>query len=53
MSISHIRIWLWYRWTRREHQEYSNIEVGQNSEKSPGGLAVTQPPMKDHQLTLV
>ena len=35
---------------------YSIVEVGQNTEKSPRGirgLAVTQIPVKDQQLTLV
>ena len=35
---------------------YSIIEKGQNTEKSPGKLrrlAVTQTPVKDHQLTLM
>ena len=35
---------------------YSIIENGQNTEKSPGDLsrlAVTQTPVKDHQLTLM
>ena len=34
----------------------SIIEIGQNTEKSPGDLrrlAVTQSPVKDHQLTLM
>ena len=35
---------------------YSMVEVGQNTEKSPGNLrrlAVTQTPVKNHQLTPV
>ena len=34
----------------------STVEIGQNTEKSPGvllGLGITQIPMKNHQLTLV
>ena len=36
-------------------QNYSIVDNGQNTEKSPGDLrrlAVTQTPVKDHQLTL-
>ena len=40
-------------WRKRgDHQNYSIIENGQNTEKSPGDLkwiAFTQTPMKDHQ----
>ena len=35
---------------------YSIVEIGQNTEKSPGNKkrhAITQTPVKDHQLTLV
>ena len=42
-------------WTREDHQNCCIIEIGQNTEMSPGGLrrlAVTQAPVKDHQLTL-
>ena len=38
------------------HPSNSIIENGQNTEKSPGDLrrlAVTQSPVKDHQLTLI
>ena len=38
----------------REHPNNSIIENGQNTKKSPGDLrrlAVTQSPVKDHQLT--
>ena len=38
-----------------DHPNYSTIENGQNTEKSPGDLrrlAVTQTPLKDHQRTL-
>ena len=38
------------------HLNYSIIEKGQNTEKSPGDLkrlAVAQIPVKDHQLTLM
>ena len=37
------------------HPNYYIIEIGQNTEKSPGDLrelAVTQNPVKDHQLKL-
>ena len=37
-----------------DHPNYSIIEIGQNTEKSPGDLrrlAVTQIPVKDHKLT--
>ena len=40
----------------REHPDYSIVEIGQDIEKSPGDLrtfAVTQTPMKDHQLTMM
>ena len=39
-----------------DHPNYSIIENGQNTEKSPGDLrrlAVTQTPVQDHQLTLM
>ena len=42
--------------TSGNHQNYSIIENGQNTEKSPGDLrrlAVTQTLVKDHQLTLM
>ena len=42
--------------TSRDHPNYSIIENGQNTEKSPGNLrrlVVTQTPVKDHQLTLI
>ena len=38
-----------------DYPNYSIIEIGQNTEKSPGDLkrlSVTQTPVKDHQLTL-
>ena len=41
--------------TNGDHPNYI-IEIGQNTEKSPGDLrrlAVTKTPVKDHQLTLV
>ena len=40
----------------RDCPNYSIIEISQNTEKSPGDLkrlAVTQPPVKDHQLMLM
>ena len=39
-------------WTSGDHPNYSIIEIGQNTEKSPGDLrrlTVTQTPVKDHQ----
>ena len=39
----------------KDHPNYSIIENGQNTEKSPRdlrGLVVTQTPLKDHKLTL-
>ena len=42
--------------TSGDHPNYSIVENGQNTEKSPGdlrGLAVTQTPVKDHQITLM
>ena len=44
------------RRTSRDPPNYYIIENGQNTEKSPGDLrrlAVTQTPVKDHQLTLM
>ena len=41
---------------RGDHSDYYFIENGDNTEKSPGDLrrlAVTQSPVKDHQLTLM
>ena len=43
------------RWTSEDHPNYYIIEIGQNT-KSPRDLerlAVTQTPVKDHQLTLM
>ena len=42
--------------TRGNHSNYYICETGQNTEKSPGDLrrlAVTQTPVKDHQLLLM
>ena len=42
--------------TSGDHPNYGISEIGQNTEKSPGDmrrLAVTQTPLKDHQLTLM
>ena len=42
--------------TGGDHPNYCINEIGQNTEKSPGDLrrlAVTQTPVKDHQLTLI
>ena len=41
--------------THKDHLNYSFVKIGQNTRKSPGDLrrlAVTQTPVKDHQLTL-
>ena len=46
----------WRTWTSGDHPNYYIVENGQNTEKSPGDLrklAVTQSPIKDHQLTLM
>ena len=43
------------RGTNRDHPNYNNVEIDQNTEKSPGDmrrLAVSQSPVKDSQLTL-
>ena len=40
--------------TSGDHPNDSNVEIGQNTEKSPGDgrrLAVTLTPMRNHQLT--
>ena len=42
--------------TSGRHQKYSSVEIGKNTEKSPGDLmrlAVIQPPLVNNQLTLV
>ena len=42
--------------TNRDHPNYSIVEIGQNTEECPSDLrrlAITQTPVKDHQLTLV
>ncbi len=42
--------------TSGDHPNYSIVENGQNTEKSPGDLrrlVVTQTPVKDHQLMLM
>ena len=42
--------------TNRDHPDDNIIKIDQNTEKSPGHLrrfAITQTPVKDHQLTLV
>ena len=42
--------------TSGNHPDYCNIEIGHYTEKNPVDLrrlAVTQTPVKDHQLTLV
>ena len=60
-SYSHQRIikgigGLEHKRTRRDPPSYYIIENSHNTEKSPGDLAklaVTQTPVKDHQLTLM
>ena len=47
---------LWARRTSRDHPNFNIIRNGQNTEKSPGDLrriAVTQTPVKNHQLKLM
>ena len=42
--------------TSRDHSNSNIVDVGQNTEKNPGdlrSLAVTQSPVKNHQLTLL
>ena len=42
--------------TNGDHPNYSMVDIGLNTEKSPGVLrkiAVTQTPVKNHGLTLV
>ena len=42
--------------TGGDYPNYNIIEINQNTEKSPGdlrGLAITQTPVKDHQLMLM
>ena len=44
------------RRTSGDHPNYSIVEIGQNTKKSPGDmtrLTVTQTPGKEHQLTLI
>ena len=46
----------WKKRTCGDHPNYCITEIGQNTKKSPGDLrrlAVTQTPMKDHQVTLM
>ena len=40
----------------QDHPKYNIVEIDQNTENCPGDLrrlAITQTPVKDHQLTLV
>ena len=42
--------------TSRDHPNYNIVDIGQNTEKSPGALgrfAVSQTPVRNHQLMLV
>ena len=44
------------KWTSRDHPNYSIIEIGLDTEKSPGDLtrhAVSQTPVRIHRLTLL
>ena len=44
------------RMTGRDYPNYNIMEDGQNTERSPGDLkrlAITQTPLKDHQLKLM
>ena len=48
---------LYNKRTSRDDPNYSIVEIGQNTEKTPGDLrrvlvTQTQTPMKDHQITL-
>ena len=46
----------WINFISRDYPNSSSVEIGQNTEKSPGDLrrlAVTQTSVKDHQITLV
>ena len=49
----------WKTWRQGDEWDYLNYNIiknGQNTEKSPGGLkrlAVTQTPVKNHQLKLI
>ena len=43
------------QWKTRDHPEQNIVEISKNTEKSPGDLrrpAITQTPVKDHQLKL-
>ena len=47
---------LGYKRTSENHLNYYTIEIGQNTEKSPGELrrlAVTQTTVENHQLMMV
>ena len=51
-EIGRIRI----KRTSRDYPDYSIIKIGRNTEKSPGDLrrlAVSQPPVKNHQLMML
>ena len=44
------------QWKNRDHLDHIIVEIGQNTEKSPGDLrrlAMTQTPLKDYQLMRV
>ena len=56
MSISHMAIFVYMATQYGDHPNYYIIENGQNTEKSSGDLrrlAITQTPVKDHQLKLM
>ena len=51
-GVGRVRNW----GTNQDYPNNSLVKICQNTEKSPGDLkrlAVTQPPVKDHQLMLV
>ena len=56
ISISKGLVRIGNRKTNRDHPNYSNVENGENTEKSAADirrLTVTQTPVKDRQLTVV
>ena len=63
LEISYFQVLQSLKWsfsdctkTSGDHPNYFIIKNGQNTEKNPGdlrGLAVTQTPVKDHQLMLM
>ena len=46
----------WITLFKNDHLDYNIVKIGQNTKKGPGDLrrlAVTQTPVRNHQLTLV